>query len=481
MSHEKTIFIFHRSLRLIDNLGLIEALKMSECVVPIFIFTPEQITSKNKFRSINAIKFMVDCLKDLDQTLRMNGSKLYLFYGKQDDVLKLILKSDPEIDAVYVNKDYTPYALEREEKLQKLCESEKIFFKSLEDYLLHPINTINNLAGSYYSVFTPFYNAGLKFKVDKPKNVTSHTLNKFIKSKYHINIDSETTFDSIKEIYLHGIDSIPLYDFEGTRKEGLKRVKDLKNHKNYSDHHNDLFLETTRLAPYIKFGLVSIREVYDRVLKLFGKKHDLIRQLYWREFYYILSYNRPDMLQDSTSFRRSYDKIVWSSSKNYNDFLAKWKKGETGCPVVDAGMRELNCTGYMHNRSRLITSNYLVKHLFIDWREGEKYYASKLIDYDPSVNNGNWQFTSGSGADSQPFFRMMNPWTQGEKHDEHCGYIKTWIPELADVENEDIHNWQDTYKKYHEIGIGYPGPIKKYDFTKLKQESKKVYSKAFNR
>jgi len=483
MSHEKAIFIFHRSLRLIDNLGLIEALKMSDHVIPIFIFTPEQITSKNQFRSVNAIKFMVDCLKDLDQSLRHSGSKLYMFYGKQDDVLESILKSDPEIDAVYVNKDYTPYALEREEKLKKVCENKEITFKSLEDYLLHPIDTIKNLAGSFYSVFGPFYRAGLKIKVDKPKNVTPHTLNKFIKSRYRIDINGETTFDKIKDIYLHGAginDDAPLYEFEGTRKEGLKKIKNLKNHKNYSDHHNDLFLETTRLAPYIKFGLVSIREVYDKVLKLFGKKHDLIRQLYWREFYYILSYNRPDILQNSSSFRKSYDKIKWSSSKNYGDFLSKWKKGETGCPVVDAGMRELNYTGYMHNRSRLITSNYLVKHLFIDWREGERYYASKLIDYDPSVNNGNWQFTSGSGADSQPFFRMMNPWTQGERHDEQCGYIKTWIPELTDVESEDIHNWQDTYKKYHAMGIGYTGPIKKYDFAKLKQESKKVYSKAFN-
>jgi deoxyribodipyrimidine photo-lyase len=478
MSHEKTIFIFHRSLRLNDNLGLIEALKMSNHVIPIFIFTPEQITSKNKFRSINAIKFMIESLKDLNNSLREKGSKLYIFYGKQEDILESILNSDPEIDAVYVNKDYTPYAVDREKKLQKVCEKKKISFKSLEDYLLHPIDTINNLAGNFYSVFTPFYRAGLKLTVSKPKSVTSHTLKKFIKSKYHI--DDETTFDAINEIYLPETETSPLYEFEGTRKEALKRIKNLKYHKNYSDHHNDLFLETTRLAPYIKFGLISIREVYDKVLKLFGKSHDLIRQLYWREFYYILSYNRPDMLQDSSSFRLSYDKIKWTSSKNYDEMLLKWKKGETGCPVVDAGMRELNYTGYMHNRSRLITSNYLVKHLFIDWREGERYYASKLIDYDPSINNGNWQFTSGSGADSQPFFRMMNPWTQGERHDEHCGYIKTWIPELANVENEDIHVWQDTYKKYHELGVKYPEPIKKYDFAKLKQESKKIYSKAFN-
>jgi deoxyribodipyrimidine photo-lyase len=222
---------------------------------------------------------------------------------------------------------------------------------------------------------------------------------------------------------------------------------------------------------------VSVREVYHRIKSLYGIHHDLIRQLYWREFYYGLSYNRQDMLSDATSFRESYDKITWGKSSNSKKLLEKWKNGTTGYPIVDAGMRELNLTGYMHNRARLITSNFLVKHLFIDWREGEKYFASKLIDYDPSVNNGNWQFTSGSGADSQPFFRMMNPWTQGERHDPKCAYIKAWIPELETVADDDIHNWQSAYKNYKDIN--YPAPCKIYDFNKLKKESKKVYSKAF--
>lgn len=471
MSYNKSIFIFHRALRLNDNVGLIEALKKSEQVIPIFIFTPEQITTQNKFRSLNAIAFMIQGLKDLSEYLKNLRSKLYIFYGKQHDVLEHILKNDTDIDAVFVNKDYTPYATDRELKLRKVTESLGRQFESHEDYLLHPINTITNKSGSYYSVFGPFYDTAIKLEVQVPRTL-KHT--NFVNSRYVIK--NETTFQHIEKEYL-GTEDIPdLYEFIPSREEALKRVRFLRYHKDYKNHRDDLFLETTKLSPYIKFGLVSIREVYERIRKLYGKSHDLIRQLYWREFYYGLSYNRPDMLKDSTSFRESYDKITWYWSDADKKLFQKWKRGETGYPVVDAGMRELMYTGYMHNRTRLITSNFLVKHLFIDWREGERYYASKLIDYDPNINNGNWQFTSGSGADSQPFFRMMNPWTQSEAHDLHCGYIKTWIPELEDVPDEDVHDWQNKYDQYV---TKYPRPCKEYIFDKLKKESKKVYSKAF--
>ena len=471
MVYKKSIFIFHRALRLDDNLGLLKALKDSDHVIPIFIFTPEQITTENKYRSINAIAFMIEGLKNLSESLHKLKSKLYIFYGKQHEILKNILESDTDIEAIYVNQDYTPYAIERENNLKRITESLGRHFESHEDYLLHPINTINTKAGTFYSVFTPFYQNAINLHVPIPKPLKH---NNFIRSKY--GLENETTFEHIIEEYLGSEDHPNLYEFKATREEALKRVKHIKYHKDYHDDRNNLFLETTKLSPYIKFGLISIREVYHKILKLYGINHDLIRQLYWREFYYGLSFNRQDILEQSTSFRESYDSISWNQSAKDKKLLQKWKRGETGYPTVDAGMRELNYTGYMHNRSRLITSNFLVKHLFIDWREGEKYFASKLIDYDPSVNNGNWQFTSGSGADSQPFFRMMNPWTQGLTHDFHCGYIKTWIPELNDVPDADIHDWQN---KHHEYNVSYPMPCKEYEFDKLKKESKKVYSKAF--
>jgi deoxyribodipyrimidine photo-lyase len=476
MSYNKSLFIFHRSLRLDDNHGLHEALKESKYVIPIFIFTPEQITTENKYRSINAITFMIDALKNLNDSIQIFRSKLYIFYGKQHEILKKILEKDNDIEAVYVNRDYTPYAVERESKLKKISEDLGREFISHDDYLLHSIDTIKTKTGTFYSVFSPFYASALKFDVVPVKMLKYKN---FINIKYFIK--NETSFDTIQKIYLGSDDNQctnnqGLFDFIATRDEGLKRVKHIKHHKNYHDNRNKLFLETTQLSPYIKFGLVSIREIYHRILKLYSKTHDLIRQLYWREFYYGLSYNRQDILQNNNSFKESYDNISWNWTAKDKKLFDKWKKGETGYPVVDAGMRELNYTGYMHNRARLITSNFLVKHLFIDWRKGEEYFSSKLIDYDPSVNNGNWQFISGSGTDSQPYFRMMNPWTQGLTHDFNCGYIKAWIPELENVLNEDIHDWQNKHSEYDVI---YPAPCKVYDFNKLKKESKKVYSKAF--
>ena len=471
MSYKKSVFIFHRALRIDDNLGLIQAMNDSEYVIPIFIFTPEQITSTNKYKSDNAITFMLQSLIDLDMQLKKHKSKLFTFYGSQNMILDKILKADTEIEAVYCIKDYTPYAIDREEKLKQVTENLARKFISVEDYLLHPMNTILNGSGSFYSVFTPFYKTAIKLNVNKPKYIKSYN---FINSKYRIN--SLMTIDQIVNKY---INITNIYEFISSREEALHRIENIKYQKKYSNDRNSLYLETTKLSPYIKFGLVSIREVYHKILKLYGKSHDLIKQLYWREFYYCLSYNRPDILKDGNSFRESYDKIKWYDSSSDKKLLKLWKTGMTGYPVIDAGIRELNLTGYMHNRTRLITSNFLVKHLFIDWREGEKYFASKLIDYDPNVNNGNWQFTSGSGADSQPYFRMMNPWLQQVTHDQMCTYIKTWIPELANVPPDDIHNWQETSVKWINKGIKYPAPCKEYEFQKLKKESKKVYSKAF--
>jgi deoxyribodipyrimidine photo-lyase len=460
--YNKTIFIFHRSLRLEDNIGLIEALKNSEYVIPIFILNTEQIGDKNKFRSINSISFMIEALISLNEQLEKKGSKLFVLCSKgltQYELIDKILISDEDIEAVYTNKDYTKYSINRSNKMKKIVEDNECNYIECEDYLLHPMNSIMNGSNEFYSVFTPFYKKAITMKVDE---CLSNKHKNYISKKYELikTIDIDNIYKSCK-LETNDI------TFLGNRKEGLKKIELIKNHKNYSDDRNKLFKETTKLSPYIKYGIVSIREVYHRIKELFGKKHDLIRQIYWREFYYNISFNRPDIF-DGNSFRPKYDKIVW---QNNPKFFKLWKEGNTGYPIVDAGMRELNETGYMHNRTRLIVSNFLVKQLFIDWRKGEKYFATKLIDYDPSVNNGNWQFSSGSGADAQPYFRMINPFTQGEKHDPDCIYIKKWIKELKDVPNEDIHNWNIEYEKYSV----YLKPCKEYDFHKLKKDLKKIY------
>ena len=449
-----TLFIFHRSLRLNDNKGLLYALQNSKFVIPIFIFTPEQITTKNKFRSEKGIKFMMDSLEDLNNELKKYSSKLYIYYGKFNEVFENILND--KIEAIICNKDYTKYAVERSNTYEKIAKQNNIDFIEIEDYLLHNINTIKNIQNSYYSKFTPFYNNAINLEVEKPK------INKY--ENYIKKYSTQNTY-TIKEIKeLIKLDNKELI-FEASREQALKQLNKIKKQEDYGKTRNDLTKETTLLSPYIKFGLLSIREVYHKIKSLFEKKHDLIKQLYWREFYYNISYNRQDIFE-KVSFKVKFDNIKW----NNNEKLFKlWKEGKTGYPIVDAGMRELNETGYMHNRTRLITSNFLVKHLFIDWRKGEQYYATKLIDYDPSVNNGNWQFSSSSGADSQPYFRMMNPITQGEKHDPECIYIKKWIKELENISCDDIHNWQEVYNNKEYNNIYYP-PCKIYDFKKLKKE-----------
>lgn len=479
--YKTSIYIFHRALRLDDNKGLICALKNSEKVLPIFIFTPEQITDKNKYRSEASIRFMIDSLNDLNDLLKKRAnSKIHFFYGEQDKVLNSLLHNYSKkhnIDAVFINADYTPYALRRENKIAKVCSNNNVDFISLEDYLLYPVNSIQTNNNSFYSVYTPFYKKAYKQKVDKPvknmrKNYVSKTIS--INNKYSI----KDLTDVLKKAKIKKtMSDVRLDNFPGSRAEGLKRVLDIKNQKNYKDKRNDLTFNTTRLSAYIKFGIVSPREVYYKIFDLFGVKHTLIAQLIWRDFYYNIAYNRPDVLKGK-SFKESYDKIIWGNKTN-TTLLKKWELGMTGVPIVDAGMRELVESNFMHNRSRLITSNYLVKHYFIDWREGEKFYAKNLVDYDPAVNNGNWQWSSGSGADAQPYFRMMNPWLQMKKFDPECKYVKKWIPELKDVPTEDIFDWENTHQNYKYTK--YPGPFKQYNFKELKKESKKYYSSALKK
>ena len=460
----KSIFIFHRSLRLIDNIGLIKSLELSKKVIPIFIFTPEQV-DKNDFKSVNAINFMIECLEDLDKKLKEKNTKLFIFYGEQHKIIDKILKDDDKIDCVFVNKDYTKYAVERERLINKSCECNNVKFYSYEDYLLHPVNIIKTGNGDYYSKFTPFYKKIMNLGVDKPiKKVGDN----FIGSNYKT-ID-ETSFKKIRNEYID--DDIVEKDckvFEGGRDEGKIKNKNLKNHDNYSKDRDLLFKETTRLSAHIKFGTISIREVYYKLLKLYEKDNPIIRQLYWREFYFNIAYNKPEIF-DGKSFKEKYDKIKWKKSKK---LFQKWKDGETGYPIIDASMKELNKTGYMHNRGRLITSNFLVKILNLDWREGEKYFAQKLVDYDPSVNNGNWQWTAGSGADSQQYIRIYNPWTQGERHDKEAKYIKQWIKELKDVKAKYIHEWNKYYKEYD---VDYPKPV--IDYSKYRKKALDIYKDA---
>jgi len=444
--YENGLFIFRRDLRIVDNIGLNLANTKCKKIFCVFIFTPEQV-STNKFKSDNAVQFMIESLLDLQSQIRKMGGNLLTFYGHNDNIVKHLI-NEMNIDCVCFNADYSPYAIKRDLSIIQMCNKMDVHIEFGHDYYLHPPGTILNGSGQTYQKFTPFYDASLRKKVDAPMGIRKihfASTNKVLPSR--ITLDQALKrFTTINpEILVHG-----------GRDNGLKQMKiATKNISSYSKTHNDLAHSTSELSAFIKFGCVSIREVY----KTFHSKHDFIRQLYWRDFYANILYAYPHVL--GHSMKPKYNKIKWHYNANW---FKLWTKGNTGFPVVDAGMRQLNETGYMHNRARLIVSSFLVKVLLISWEKGEQYFAQHLVDYDPASNNGNWQWTAGSGADSQPYFRVFNPWLQTKEYDPECEYIKKWVPELQDVSVKDILKWDTEWQKNKQSK--YPKPICNYDEQK---------------
>ena len=230
----------------------------------------------------------------------------------------------------------------------------------------------------------------------------------------------------------------------GTRAACLKILATLSQFSQYDDERNIPALDaTTHLSAYIKFGLCSIREAYEAITQTLGKNHTLIKQLCWHDFFTHIAFNNPRVF--GAPFHEKYANLPWN---NNLQAFTRWCTGTTGFPLVDAGMRELVATGFMHNRIRMVTASFLVKDLHIDWRQGERFFATHLIDYDPSVNNGNWQWVASTGCDAQPYFRIFNPWLQQKKYDKDCVYIKRWVTELKDIPSKDIHQWYKTHTKY---------------------------------
>lgn len=446
-----SLFIFQRDFRLKDNLGLIECSKNSEIIIPVFIFTPEQITKKNKFKSNNAVQFMIESLEDLNLQLSKKDSRINYFYGKHREVLSKIFKNY-NIDSVYCNRDYTPYAKEREKNIQKICLENDIEFNVIFDILLNEIESIKTSTETVYKKFSPYFRKAKEINIPKPDKTTISNLIESIEDD-DVNLSQ---FYVKNENILH----------HGGRCNGLKRFKKINIYDDYNSQRNTLNYETTELSAYIKYGCVSIREVYHVFLKNLGSESDLIKQLYWRDFYYNIGFAYPRVLKGA--MKEKYNSIKWENSKK---LFKAWKNGRTGFPIVDACIFQINTTGYMHNRGRLITSSFLMKTLLIDWRWGEKYFAQTLYDYDVLVNNGNWQWTSGTGADTQPYFRIFNPWIQSKKHDPECEYIKKWLPELKNINNEHIHNWNKYYEQYD---VDYPHPI--VDYKERRKEALDMYS-----
>ena len=435
-----SVFIFRRDLRLDDNTGLLAAMRASSTIIPLFIFTPTQI-AKNKFRSSNAIQFMIESLEDLDQQIHASNlnARLWTMYGDEVTVLKKIHNIIP-YEAIFVNEDYTPYSIKRDIRIRKFAKEKKVSFFEHSDSLLLDTQEIKAKNGNYYKIFTQFYNNAINKKIRQPNYEMYDHFRKVPVEMKKYNINNIKNFFLRKKWY----EENPKLAIHGGRENGIMILKGIKLFKNYDSIRNYPEFETTHLSPHNKFGTLSIREVYNAFKKR-AKNAELCKQLYWRDFYYYICVHFPETFEYNHLMKKTKRSLIWENNKN---LLKAWKTATTGFPIIDAAMTQMNNTGYMHNRCRMIVAMFLSKDLLVDWKYGEKYFTKKLVDIDRCQNIGNWNWSSSFGLDNTSFLRIFNPWTQSKEYDPNCIYIKKWLPELSGIPNEHIHNWYKFYDKY---------------------------------
>jgi len=395
-----TLFWFRRDLRLTDNAGLYDALSKNEHVLPVFIFDT-QILDKLENKADRRVEFIYQTLLQLKAELEGIGSSLLILHGNPIEIFKEL---NPK--SVYTNHDYEPYARERDSQVEKILSSKKIGFKTFKDQVIFDREEVVKDDGTPYTIFTP-YSKKWKAKL-KPFYVKSYPVEKY--------------YGSLKKIKPLPVPTLAELGFEPTGASFPEKVIKSSIIEKYHEQRNfPAFQSTTRLSVHLRFGTISIRKLVQLALK---KNETWLNELIWRDFYHMILWHFPKV---EKAFKPSYDRVLWRNDPH--EFEA-WCEGKTGYPIVDAGMRELNATGFMHNRVRMIVASFLTKHLLIDWRWGEAYFAEKLLDFDLAANNGGWQWASGSGCDAAPYFRVFNPYLQTEKFDPDQKYIKQWVPEL---------------------------------------------------
>lgn len=411
MNQKVSIFWFRRDLRLEDNIGLNQALNGNSPVLPIFIFDIEILEQlpENDAR----VTFIHKTIQHLNDYLKQHyNSSIAMYYGNPIEIFNS-LANDYSIDAVYTNHDYEPYALERDAAIKKLLTAKNITFYTYKDQVVFEKDEIVKSDGNPYVVYTPYKNRWKeKFNPeihlgfsDKLSNT-----NNFIK-------DPELPSLSLLDMgFVPSQITVPDYIISEVFIENYEATR------NYPAKMNG----TSRIGPHLRFGTVSIRKIIQQALK--ANNEVFWNELIWREFFMQILWHYPKTV--NYAFKPKYDRIQWRNNKTE---FEKWKSGQTGYPLVDAGMRELNQTGFMHNRVRMLVASFLCKHLLIDWRWGEAYFAEKLLDFDLSANVGNWQWAAGSGVDAAPYFRIFNPITQVEKFDKQKEYINKWVPDLQEL------------------------------------------------
>lgn len=407
MAQKVSIFWFRRDLRLDDNAGLYHALKSDNPVLPIFIFDTN-ILNDLEDKKDKRVAFIHDTLKELQKELKQLGSSLYVLYSTPQEAYKKLC-SEYEVDAVYTNTDYEPYANERDKDIADYLLSNDVRFFKYKDQVIFQKDEVLKDDGSPYTVYTPY---SKKWK----QKLNDFYLKPYPTEKYFDNFlkTDPLSFPSIDDIGFEYIDyNVVDPELDKNIAKDYKNTRDIPSVKG-----------TTRLSVHLRFGTISIRKLTAESMAISEK---LLNELIWREFYQMILWHFPDVV--SESFKKEYDNIEW---RNDEQEFKQWCKGETGYPIVDAGMRELNETGYMHNRVRMIVASFLTKDLLIDWRWGEAYFAKKLLDYDLASNNGGWQWAAGSGCDAAPYFRVFNPYLQTKKFDPELKYIRKWVPEFEE-------------------------------------------------
>lgn len=406
MKQPINIFWFRRDLRLDDNIGFCEALKDKNPVLPLFIFDKEIL---DKLPEDDArLTFIHSTLQAMRQNLQdEHESSIAMYYGKPENVYKNLIK-EYKIEKVFTNRDYEPYAKERDGNIKNLLEDNNIEFKTFKDQVIFEENEVVKKDGNPYVVYTPYSKIWLdQFDEDKLKiHYTNSYLENLVKNSRLPNLSlSDIGFKkSSQEIKPYEVTPTLIQDYEATR--------------NFPAKDN-----TSRLGPHLRFGTVSVRKMIKKAIT--EDNNTFLKELIWREFFMQILWHFPKTKDQA--FKSKYDRIEW---RNNEDDYKKWCEGKTGYPLVDAGMRQLNKTGFMHNRVRMLVGSFLCKHLLIDWRWGEAYFAEKLHDYEMSSNVGNWQWVAGSGVDAAPYFRIFNPTTQIDKFDKNRNYIKTWVTEF---------------------------------------------------
>jgi len=397
-----SVFWFRRDLRLQDNTALYHALKLGEPVLPIFIFDTDITNQLNEDDA--RVNFIYDTLIDIDKELKSYGSSLLILKGNVDEVWHTLIK-DHKVANVFFNRDYEPYARERDRRIGRMMETHGIEVQTFKDHVIFEPHEVLKADGNPYTVFTPYKRKWLQHY----ESVTIYDVSKF---PFFMQCVREVPHKSKLGI-IPSVIKVQTYD--------LNVVAEYAKHRDYPSVDG-----TSRLGPYLRFGLVSVRSLMANI----GSVSEIFTsELVWREFFMQIIYHFPHVIKEN--FRPKYNSIQWVNDKHLFEL---WKVGKTGYPIVDAGMRELNQTGYMHNRVRMLTAGFLCKHLLTDWRWGEAYFAEKLLDYDLSANNGNWQWAAGTGCDAAPYFRVFNPYTQAKKFDARLEYINQWIPELNSLE-----------------------------------------------